>query len=315
MVAVRVRSSSCAEDFARGVLKVGKGAGVSAAQAVKAGVAAWVTADNPWLLVSTLWFTILSTLQEWALWKQGWVQHWQGVCALEDIEARYKGMTVKLKCSDGVVREFLFDTGAAASLIPSKLFRQVCRRVGLRPSRLSLRTADGSTMVAVGTSEMHLRLPDQLMSSKPLISHRFEVLPDGMPNHLQITGVDFWDKLSPVVDFAKRLVHCTDENGDTFDLPFEIQHERGVVRTVNALLAENVLDRTHRSACTQQVLHLAPRQITKTTLLIPVNEGDAEVMPAAIRPLKVTLGNDTQRRTVTLEGIRTVKMKRLWHTP
>ena len=67
-------------------------------------------------------------------------------------------------------------------------------------------------MVAIGTSEMHLRLPDQLMSIKPLISHRFEVLPDGgMPNHLQITGVDFWDKLSPVVDFAKRLVHCIDE--------------------------------------------------------------------------------------------------------
>lgn len=172
-------------------VRLGKASGISAAQAVRAGVAAWITADNPWLLVSTVWFTILSTIQEWSLWKQGWMQHWQGVCAVEDIEARYKGMTVKLKCSDGMIREFLFDTGAAASLIPSKLFRLVCRKVGLRPSRLTLRTADGSTMVAVGTSEVHLRLPDQPMTSKPLISHRFEVLPDGgMPNHLQIAGVD-----------------------------------------------------------------------------------------------------------------------------
>ena len=88
-----------------------------------------------------------------------------------------------------------------------------------------------------------------------------------------------------------------------------------MVRTVNAVLAEDGSDRTQRSACTQQVLHLAPRQITKAILLIPVNEGDAEVMPAAIRPLKVQLGNDTQRRTVMLEGIRTVKMKRPWHAP
>ena len=52
-------------------------------------------------------------------------------------------MTVKFKCSDGLVRDFLLDTGAAASLVSHSLFRKVCTKLGLRPSRLRLHAANG----------------------------------------------------------------------------------------------------------------------------------------------------------------------------
>ena len=37
---------------------------------------------------------------------------------MEEQGAQYSAMTVKLLCPDGVVRDFLFDTRATASLLP-----------------------------------------------------------------------------------------------------------------------------------------------------------------------------------------------------
>ena len=121
-----------------------------------------------------------------------WIDLWSWVVAVEDQGARYSAMTVKLLCPDGVVRDFLFDTGAAASLLPHSMFIKACTKMRLRPSRLRLRAANGQIMPSMGVAKMGLRLPGASMSSPALISHEFELLPNGaMPSSLHIRGVDF----------------------------------------------------------------------------------------------------------------------------
>ena len=146
-----------------------------------------------------------------------WYEHWEYVAAVDDVVARHKAMTVKFKCSDGKVREFLLDTGASASLIPLAFFRKACSKVGLRPSRLDLRTASGANMAGKGTSVVHLRLPDDDMGSPPRISHRFEVMEEGaMPAGLLITGVDMWDELNPEIKWDTGVVKCRPKGQEPF---------------------------------------------------------------------------------------------------
>ena len=121
-----------------------------------------------------------------------WIDLWSWVVAVEDQGARYSAMTVKLLCPDGVVRDFLFDTGAAASLLPHSMFIKACTKMRLRPSRLRLRAANGQIMPSMGVAKVGLRLPGASMSSPAIISHEFELLPNGaMPSSLHIRGVDF----------------------------------------------------------------------------------------------------------------------------
>ena len=108
-------------------------------------------------------------------------------------------------CPDGVVREFLFDTGAAASLIPKVTFTTCCQRLGLQPSRLNLRAANAQRMPSSGSALMDLRIPGMSAKEKPLISHEVEVMPGGsMPLSLRILGVDFWERLSPKLTGRRR---------------------------------------------------------------------------------------------------------------
>ena len=136
-------------------------------------------------------------------------------------------MTVKWLCPDGVVRKFLLDTGAAASLVPYKAVCKACTKIGLRPSRLRLRAANGETMPSNGTGTLQLRLPNTPVNEPPTISHEFEVLlACAMPSHLQILGVDFWDRLKPDLKWGSRMVECTSPStGKKFQMPFEIGHE------------------------------------------------------------------------------------------
>ena len=121
-----------------------------------------------------------------------WIDLWSWVVAVEDQGARYSAVTVKLLCPDGVVRDFLFDTGAAASLLPHSMFIKACTKMRLRPSRLRLRAANGQIMPSMGVAKVGLRLPGASMSSPAIISHEFELLPNGaMPSSLHIRGVDF----------------------------------------------------------------------------------------------------------------------------
>ena len=92
-----------------------------------------------------------------------------------------KAITVKFKCPDDVARDFLLDTGAAASLVSHSLFRKVCTKLGLRPSRLRLHAANAGNMASKGNADI---------DTAPLISHVFEVLKEGgTPVRLQIAGV------------------------------------------------------------------------------------------------------------------------------
>ena len=101
-------------------------------------------------------------------------------------------MNVKWLCNDGEVREFLFDTGAAASLVPTSLFKRMCTSLKLRPSRLRLRAANGQAMSSEGVAPLQLHLPGMSQQEDPIIGHHFEVMSAGaMPAHLKILGVDF----------------------------------------------------------------------------------------------------------------------------
>jgi hypothetical protein len=232
----------------------------------------------------------------------------------EDCEARYRAMTVKFKCSDGVIREFLLDTGAAASLIPQSMFKKVCTKMGLRPSRLRLRAANGQLMVAAGTSMLHLRLPDQSMSSPPLISHEFEVLPDGgMPTGLLITWVNLWDKHKSQIDLATGLAHCKPSLGIRFDIPFSVKRGDEKVRTINTIdAAINQLQVHERSACLTEDLHLQPMQATLTKLRVRCDSQDSYEPVVALRPTRVHLGQAEATQIVSEEGIRSATIRKPW---
>ena len=232
----------------------------------------------------------------------------------EDCEARYRAMTVKFKCSDGMIREFLQDTGAAASLRPQSMFKKVCTKMGLRPSRLRLRAANGQLMVAVGTSMLHLRLPDQAMSLPPLISHEFEVMPDGgMPAGLLITGVDLWDKLKPQIDLATGLAHCRPSSGISFGIPISIKRGDEKVRTINTIdAAIDQLQVHERSACLTEDLHLQPRQAMLTRLRVRCDSQDSYEPVVALRPIRVHLGQAEATQIVPEEGIRSATIRKPW---
>ena len=243
-----------------------------------------------------------------------WYKYWTNIMAAEDCEARYWAMTVNFKCSDGVIREFLLDTGAAASLIPQSIFKKVCTKIGLRPSRLRLRAANGQLMVAAGTSILHLRLPEQSMASPPLISHEFEVLPDGgMSSGLLITGVDLWDKLRPQIDMAAGIAHCNPSEEISFDVPFSIKRGEEKVRTINSIDAAT--DEQHsgqRSACLTEDLHLYPRQEVRTTMRVRWDAHDSNDPVVALRPIRVHFGQLEATQIVSEEGVRSAKIRRPW---
>ena len=155
-----------------------------------------------------------------------WIHYWTEITALEDALTMYRAMNVKWLCNDGEVRESLFDTEAAASLVPTSRFKIMCTSVHMRPSRLRLRAANGQAMNSEGVAPLQLRLPGMTQQEDPIIEHDFEVMPPGaMPAHLKILGVDFWDKLNPNVQWSKRNIHCTAPDGREFDLPFTVQHK------------------------------------------------------------------------------------------
>ena len=111
---------------------------------------------------------------------------------MEHQGARYSAMPVKLLCPGGGVRDFLFDTGAATALLPHSVFIKACTKLRLQPSRLRLRAANDQTMPSMGVAKTGLRLSGASMSSPAIISHEFELLPNGaMPSSLHILGETF----------------------------------------------------------------------------------------------------------------------------
>ena len=125
--------------------------------------AATMAADNWMLWLSTgmsalsLGTELVRTAKEW------WLEYWNLYYEVNQISALRKAMTVKFKCSDGIVRDFLLDTGAAVSLVRHTLFGKVCSKMGLRPSMLRLSAASGKDMKSRGNAVLHLRLPEQSM--------------------------------------------------------------------------------------------------------------------------------------------------------
>ena len=218
----------------------------------------WATTkaeDNIGLWISaaaTLITTNVDLLSEIKSW---WSEYWQAYYNINQICAMKKAMTVRFKCADGVTRTFLLDTGAAASLVRYSMFAKACTKLGLRPSKLRLSAANGKSMASRGNAVMNLWLPEQEMDETPVISHAFEIMEDNaMPNGLQITGVDFWDRLQPDVMWSKRQVRC--QVGDKqFTMPFSIEGEAKV--QVTAVTQEKQHD--HRYMSLAEDLHLLPR--------------------------------------------------------
>ena len=172
--------------------------------------AATTAADNWMLWLSTgmsalsLGTELVRTAKEW------WLEYWNLYYEVNQISALRKAMTVKFKCSDGIVRDFLLDTGAAASLVRHALFGKVCSKMGLRPSMLRLSAASGKDMKSRGNAVLHLRLPEQSMQDPPMISHAFEVMEDGaMPAGLQITGVGLFTVPVQFISFSKAQYRQT----------------------------------------------------------------------------------------------------------
>jgi hypothetical protein len=98
-----------------------------------------------------------------------WFHYWTEVTTVEDavLVTRYRAMNVKWLCNDGEVREFLFDTGAAASLVPTPLFKGICTSLKMRPSRLRLRATNGQEMSSEGVAPLQLRLPGMTQQEPP----------------------------------------------------------------------------------------------------------------------------------------------------
>ena len=223
-----------------------------------------------------------------------------------EISARYKAMTVRFKCSDGKVRDFLLDTGAAASLVPYPMFRQMCRAANLNPSRLSLRAANGGSMPTRGSSVVHLRLPDQDMSEAPTVSHRFEVTePGGMPDSLIISGVDFWDKLQPKIIWEGRKVECKKGDGTTFTVPFHIGSSRHAdVLSVQATQRVNEQPGM-RPLYSQQEIMLQPRQASTVEAHVREVMLSDKLWAVQAEELEFPANDETARPKVkvVLEGI------------
>ena len=239
---------------------------------------------------------LLSEIKSW------WSEYWQAYYNINQICAIKKAMTVRFKCADGVTRTFLLDTGAAASLVRYSMFAKACTKLGLRPSKLRLSAANGKSMASKGTAVMNLWLPDQEMDDSPIISHAFEIMEDNaMPTGLQITGVDFWDRLQPDVMWSKRQVRCQ-AGGKEFTMPFSIEGERKI--QVTAIAREKPDD--HKYMALTEDLHLLPRQRAKVTVALDgeVCKEDANRL-WAIRPTQLTTpGTKGEKQIhVALRGI------------
>jgi hypothetical protein len=226
--------------------------------------------------------------------RRKWYQYWTWIAAVDEAAARYKAMTVQFKCSDGKIRDFLLDTGASASLVPMAMFRRVASSLGLKPSKLRLRTASGSCMQASGTGAISLWLPGENLNNPARIIHDFEVMEaGGMPAKLQIMGVDFWDKLDPVILWRERQVQCTFQN-KTFTVPFQIQ-KVGYQTPTAAMACELEEDGTRRVAARlSQDLHLMARQRDLVDLVVQdaCLEG-ISTLPAYQKGMQLHFGSKT----------------------
>ena len=181
-------------------------------------------------------------------------------------------MTVEWLCPDGVVREFLFDTGAATSLIPKVTFTTCWQRLGLRPSRLNLRAVNGQRMPSSGSALMDLRIPGMSAKEKPLISHEVEVMPGGsMPSSLRILGVDFWERLSPRIDWKERMIHCTSPDGRDFTMKFSTTRSSTVTQVNSISSSHHEHTNSAASVHLQQDIHLLPKQQVKVDMWVRNN--------------------------------------------
>ena len=223
-------------------------------------------------------------------------------------------MTVKFKCSDGIVRDFLLDTGAAASLVRHALFGKVCSKMGLRPSMLRLSAASGKYMKSRGNAVLHLRLPEQSMQDPPMISHAFEVMEDGaMPAGLQITGVDFWDQLKPTIVWDQRTVECT-VHGQKVVIPFSIGDERKVQM---AAAVQSVLREDEMQIELTEDLHLLPRQAARVTVAVDKKMmGEEKQVIWAIQAKSLVAPSvDDRSIKVVLQGLSHQQQKMLLKNP
>ena len=245
-----------------------------------------------------VWTVICSTTSLlaayfWELAIKKWYRYWTIVGAVEDGASTFRAMTVKWLCDDGIVRDFLFDTGAAASLVPTTVFSRVCKVFKLRPSRLELRAANGQTMPSEGRGVMEMRIPGMSMDEPALIQHEFEVMPKGsIPSSLKIMGVDFWDKLNPCTNWREKKITCTAPDGRKFDLPFSVSSEkRTTIGSVSAQIDEHAIQLRLR-----EDLHLRPREHREVVL---VTEGAADMQK--VHSLHSTMQGDCMWDNVIVE--------------
>ena len=265
----------------------------------------WATTkaeDNIGLWISAATTLITANVDLLAEIKSWWSEYWQAYYNINQICAIKKAMTVRFKCVDGVTRTFLLDTRAAASLVRYSMFAKACTKLGLRPSKLRLSATNGKSMASRGNAVMNLWLPEQEMDEPPVISHAFEIMEDNaMPNGLQITGVDFWDRLQPDVIWSKRQVRCQ-VGGKQFTIPFSIEGETKV--QVTAVTQEKQHD--HRYMSLAEDLHLLPRQRAKVTVLLDgeaCKEDGSKIWTA--NPVELaTPGAESEKRIqVAIKGI------------
>ena len=112
------------------------------------------------------------------------------------------------------------------------------------------------------------------MDEPPTISHEFEVLPAGaMPSHLQILGVDFWDRLKPDLKWGSRTVECTSPStGKKFQMPFEIGHEDANINHIRSCSLEEGVANEGIMLRLRHDIHLGPKEQIKVCMFAECTE-------------------------------------------
>ena len=175
---------------------------------------------------------------EWALY--GWKANqrmWEIMEVAETDFKRYHAMLVRIELEDGRVVAALADTGAMTSVWSWNSLPGLTAKLGLRPSKMSLRHAGGGGMQMAGEASPEFKFKGGTeWVKRPVQIAAKGVMPDG----LRILGVEVWDSLNATINFHKRCITVRYKSGKVEDIPFTVtRKDSPVLGAIASLTGDN----------------------------------------------------------------------------
>jgi hypothetical protein len=183
---------------------------------------------------------------------------WEIMEVAETDFKRYHAMLVRIELEDGRTVAALADTGAMTSVWAWNSLPGLTAKLGLRPSKMSLRHAGGGGMQMAGEASPEFKFKGGTeWVKRPVQIAAKGVMPDG----LRILGVEVWDSLNATINFHKRCITVRYKSGKVEDIPFTVtRKDSPVLGAIASLTGDNHEMQGSPVARLRDGIRLAPGQ-------------------------------------------------------